>query len=263
MNYQASPPSPHTPGPPPAPPGGGELVLTDPQSHSIGAGWTWITEGFELFKKSPGMWMVIFVVYVVGYIAVSFVPFAGSMALGLVGYVFMAGLMLGCREQDEGGGLRFDHLFAGFSDNLGQLILVGVLYMAGAAFAMILGVVASGGGLLSLMSGDPAAVEAMGGQAALVGMLVIMILILPVVMAGWFAPALVGLHALSAVEAMKLSFSGCLKNMLPFLLYGAALTGLYIVALIPFGLGFLVVGPVQIASIYAGYRSIFTAPSIA
>ena len=39
-------------------------------------------------------------------------------------------------------------------------------------------------------------------------------------MLNWFAPALVALRGVSAIDAMKLSFVSCLRNWLPFLLYG-------------------------------------------
>ena len=78
-------------------------------------------------------------------------------------------------------------------------------------------------------------------------------------MALWFAPSLVVFNNLKPVEAMKVSFFGCLKNIVPFLLYGVVMMVLCVVAAIPVMLGYLVLGPVIIASIYTGYRDIFTA----
>jgi uncharacterized membrane protein len=81
----------------------------------------------------------------------------------------------------------------------------------------------------------------------------------PLYMALWFAPALIVFHRMAPVDALKASFSACLKNMVPFLIYGVILLALCVVAAIPFGLGFLVLAPVVIASIYTGYRDIFSA----
>ena len=75
--------------------------------------------------------------------------------------------------------------------------------------------------------------------------------------AHWFAPALVVFHQLGPVEAMKDSFLGCLRNVLPFLVYGIMFTLLAILATIPLGLGWLVLGPVTVASIYTAYRDIY------
>ncbi len=58
---------------------------------------------------------------------------------------------------------------------------------------------------------------------------------------------------------MKTSFTACLRNIVPFLVYGVVIMVLSIVAAKPFGLGFLVLGPVVIASIYTAYRDIFFA----
>ena len=45
--------------------------------------------------------------------------------------------------------------------------------------------------------------------------------------------------------------------MIPFTLYSLVLLVLAVIAAIPLGLGFLVLIPVAIASIYAAYRDIF------
>src|SRR5204862_143689 len=83
------------------------------------------------------------------------------------------------------------------------------------------------------------------------------LLLLPLIMAIWFAPPLVMLGALSPGAAMKASFYGCLRNVIPFLVYGAIGIVLAIIATIPLGLGWFVLGPVAIASIYASYCDIF------
>jgi uncharacterized membrane protein len=80
---------------------------------------------------------------------------------------------------------------------------------------------------------------------------------LPLLMALWFAPALVIFHDVQPMAAMKSSFQGCLRNMLPFLIYGIVGFLLAIVAVIPLGLGLLVLGPVMWGTMYVGYRDIF------
>ncbi|MGI9292909.1 MAG: hypothetical protein ACR2PS_02920, partial [Pseudomonadales bacterium] len=56
---------------------------------------------------------------------------------------------------------------------------------------------------------------------------------------------------------LTLSFIGTWRNVWPFLVYGLILLILCIVAAIPLFLGFLVVGPVIAASVYASYKDIF------
>jgi uncharacterized membrane protein len=87
--------------------------------------------------------------------------------------------------------------------------------------------------------------------------LIYLALLVPVLMALWFAPALASLHQLGAIDALKQSFAGSLKNTVPFLVYGLVLLVLAIVATLPFGLGWLALGPVMAASIYTSYRDIY------
>jgi uncharacterized membrane protein len=76
-------------------------------------------------------------------------------------------------------------------------------------------------------------------------------------MAVWFAPALVVLRGIEPLDAMRLSFNGCLRNFVPFLVYGLVGLLLAIVATIPLMLGWLVLGPVTIASLYTSYCDIY------
>jgi uncharacterized membrane protein len=83
------------------------------------------------------------------------------------------------------------------------------------------------------------------------------LLLVPLLMAYWFAPALVVFDNMPALEAMKLSFAACWRNMAPFLVYGLVTFVLAMLAAIPFGLGFLVLVPTVTASFYASYRDVF------
>jgi uncharacterized membrane protein len=174
--------------------------------------------------------------------------------------------MLGCRAIDNGAPLTINHLFAGFAQRTGPLLMLGAIYTAvvlGIAL-VVFGIVAALFGTATvgafLNSGDTLSLGmALGGLlvATLVGLLLFLALLLPLIMAIWFAPALVILRGVEPVAALRLSFDGCMKNMLPFLVYGAIGLLLAIVATIPFGLGWLVLGPMTTASIYAGYCDIF------
>ena len=91
----------------------------------------------------------------------------------------------------------------------------------------------------------------------MLGVLVALALLVPVMMAIWFAPALVMFHDKGAVDAMKESFTGCLRNIVPFLVYGIVMMVLGVLAAIPLGLGWLVLGPVLAASLYTSYKDIY------
>lgn len=231
--------------------------LTGPVSVSAARGWGWLTEGFGHFKQNPVAWIVTMIIWVILSTVLSIIPVIGSLAVTLLSPIILAGFMLGCQEQEEGGDFRIGHLFSGFSSNVGQLVLVGVLYLVSMIVVFVVIALFAGGaaflmgdGLNSMMGPDMA-------SAMIVPMLIGFLLFIPVIMAYWFAPALVALNDISAITAMKMSFSACLKNMLPFLLYGLLMIVLFFIGAIPIGLGLLVVFPMITASIYTSYRDIF------
>jgi uncharacterized membrane protein len=82
-------------------------------------------------------------------------------------------------------------------------------------------------------------------------------LMLPLVMAYWFAPVLVTFHDMTGVQAMKQSFFACLRNIWPFFIYSIVATVLLVLAALPLFLGMLVMIPTMIASLYISYRDIF------
>jgi len=227
-----------------------------------GAGVDWWTKGWPLFTRQVGMWIAVSIGLFVILIVASFIPVLGQLAIFLFGPVIAGGLMVAAREVERGGELSFGQVFSCFSTHLGPLVMVGVLYLVG--MIVVVGVVmlvggASIGAMMMGASGgaDPTAMRAAGGTGVLLVFLIALALILPLYMAVWFAPALVALNNVGAVDAMKASFFGCLKNIVPFLIYGIIGTLLGIVAAIPLGLGWLVLGPVLIGSVYVGYRDVF------
>ena len=230
------------------------------QSVPAGHGWTWIAEGWDLFKRQPGMWIGIILLFFVIMVVSALIPFVGGLLLSLFGPVFAAGIALGCKALDEGRELEIAHLFGGFRNRTGTLIGIGAIYLGGSLVVMLVVGLMMGVGMGAMMGqSDPEAMQALG-MTFVLAMLIMMALLLPLVMAVWLAAPLVVFHEEGAVEAMKGSFSGCLKNILPFLAYGVILFLLMIVATVPLGLGWLVLGPVMAASVYTSYRDIFLKP---
>jgi len=232
----------------------GDLVL-EGQRVPAGNGVAWLSEGWRMFRQAPGAWIgITLVLVVIGLVAM--IPLIGLL-IGLLGPVLVGGLMLGCKAQDDGDDLSVGHLFAAFSGHAGNLILVGVIYLAGAVAIGIVAALMGGGiGFGAAMMGGSKASAAMILPMLLV-LLVVLALMIPLAMAVWYAPALVVLHEVAPFEAMKSSFFACIKNFVPFLIYGLVVFVLAIVATIPIGLGWLVLLPVMWASVYASYKDMF------
>jgi uncharacterized membrane protein len=237
---------------------------TEPRVVDGGQGWNWIAQAWELFKKSPGVWIGNFILLMLISVVLSAVPVIGHIASHLLWPVMIGGLMLGCRALDRGEPFEIAHLFAGFKNSTGQLVMIGVFVIIGGL--IIIGVVvlvvmlAGGGTLIAAVWGGSYAGMLAGGTfllLALFGLMVALLLSIPLLMAVWFAPPLVVLRNLAAIDAMKYSFNACLINVIPFLIYGLVTLVLSVLASIPLALGWLIFAPVLIASIYTGYRDIF------
>jgi hypothetical protein len=243
-------------------------MLMEIRKVSAGQGWRWIADGFELFKKNPLIWIVLFVIYFLILMVFTIIPVVGPLIMSVLAPVFAAGFMLACRDLENGNELELRYLIAGFMHNTGQLVTVGGLYLIGSIFIMGLMMLGGGGAFLGaaavngMHGGEPpdVLIGAMGGM--LIAILVALTLLIPLLMAYWFAPALVFFNDMPAPDAMKASFAACVKNWLPLTVYGLASLGFSFLAMIPLGLGFLVLIPVITASIYTGYKDIFVSDAV-
>ncbi|MBK1703574.1 BPSS1780 family membrane protein [Halochromatium glycolicum] len=283
----ASTPSSAPPPPPPSDPAAtsGLSLTAGPVARPASHGWDWIKQAWGQFKQQPRGWLLAVALVYLVTLALSMVPVVGSLATMILGPVFAGGLMLGAQTQQRGGTLRVSAGFDGFSRHGGQLALVGVLYFVGLILVFIIaGVLGftlgglSAGSLETLNTGDPEAMAAMGPGLALL-ILFATLLFVPLLMAYWFAPALVALDGVPALDAMRMSFRGCWKNIVPFIVYGltlffilvgfsvlfglltAILSGLgetlAIVAMLLLVPLMLVFAVVVVLSIYSGYRDVF------
>ena len=233
-----------------------------PEGETVpaGNGWKWITEGWDLFKRQPGIWILLIIVFILISFLLALIPFVGSIASNVLWPVFAGGFMLGCHELARGGELQLGHLFAGFRDHLGRLALVGVAYIVALIVVVLIAFAVTGAGLgFGALLGTAGRGAGPGVMTILLATLVALALAVPVAMAFWFAPALVVLNDMGIADALKASFTACLKNIVPFLVYGVILIGLAIVATIPLALGWLALGPTLAASMYAAYRDIYYA----
>ncbi len=226
----------------------------------IGRGLQWLGEGWQLFVKAAGVWVAIAALLLVATVAIGLVPIIGSIALTFLYPVAFAGMLSGCREISRGGQLRVDQLFAALRGrDSGALVTVGVYSVLANGAVMLLMFLIGGSFALSgaSLARGAAGAGLLLGSGILLAALVGLALLVPVSMALWFAPPLIVFGGLAPLPALKASFFGCLKNILPFLVYGVVLFVLIVLAAMPAGLGFLVLFPVIAGSIHAAYQDIY------
>ena len=233
----------------------------EPKSVDAGRGVNWWTDGWALFMKNPGMWIVLALVLLLICMLLSMVPLLGSLTTTLLLPAFAASWMLACRKVEGGGNLEVGDLFLGFKDQLNPLLVLGALFLAA---SMVVTIVMSLFGFGALMGiGLGAAMSSPGTVLAavstgLIGLLIGLGLLVPIMMAFWFAPALVVFDQVAPVESLKLSFAASLKNIGPF--FVNSVIGIVIALLLPFTLflGLLVVVPVSLMAVYLSYRDVFS-----
>ena len=227
--------------------------LNRPAEHGI----EWLKRGWTLFRRAPLTWVGIMVALIVLNIVANVVPVIGGLAMALLFPVFTGGLMVGCHALAQGQTLDFACLFAGFAKHAARLVVVGAVSLAGTLAAMTLMFLALGGTVFSAIVGASDTPPVVPPSAGLLGMLIGLGVMVPVYMAIWFAPVLIVLEEAPAIGALRASFAACRKNLVGFLVYGLVLLILAVLATLPLGLGWLVLGPVAVGSVYGAYRDLY------
>jgi hypothetical protein len=151
-------------------------------------------------------------------------------------------------------------------------VTVGGVYLVGTVIVVGIVLVVDGGSMLPAVLTKPETdIETLraAARSMMLALAIGAAAYMPVLMMIWFAPMLVVFNGLAPVAAMKLSFTACVSNTVPFLVYGAAVVMAWIVLSLPAALGpvggmlavaLLVASiPVLIGSVYASYRDIFAA----
>lgn len=210
-----------------------------------------------MFLANPGVWIGSTVLMLVMLLAISIVPFFGQIAAHLLVPLFGAGMIQICRHLSEEKQPEIADLFVGFRHNAGQLVMVGVFFAMGIfGIAFIAFLLVSGGVLGGVVTGRVAGFGIALGGVMLAG-LIVMVLSVPVIMATWFAPALVFFHGMPPAAAMRASFDAGAKNWLAMVIFGIFLVVALFFAMLPVGIGLILLLPVFSGAVYASYRDIF------
>ncbi len=220
----------------------------------------WYRQGWAIFTVRPGRWLAMMIGALLTYLCLAQLPMVGWPVAHLLTPLLAAVFLLGCHdvasdaEPSNNGRLTMLPISC-----FQSLAVLGGLFLLGAMMIhRLLWLVTSDTSSPSVPSGlvldtfprlsDWMVIGVLGG-----------LLSLPLLMAFWFAPALVVLNQIRPIAALHASFQACLKNVVALLVYGTILLALAFLALLPAGLGLLIFGPVLAGSVYAAYRDIFLA----
>lgn len=230
------------------------------QRVEAGAGWTWITQGWDIFMKNPGIWIVLALILGIVYFVLSFIPLLGGLAIAVLYPALFGGLLYGARELDHDRSLEIPYLFQAFqdSDRTVPMILLGLVPLAGQIVLFVIGaIVFAGAAGTALMTGSADVGAGMlvgGGLIFILVSLVIGIIVGALLM--FAVPRVMFGHA-EPIPALKESLQAVLANIGAYVVFALIVFLLSILAAIPFGLGFLILMPVMAGAVYSANKQVF------
>jgi uncharacterized membrane protein len=233
-------------------------------------GWTWVKQGWQLIMHNPLLAISLALTGALGMILAFAIPVFGPLVAMLLMPVLMAGYMRVCRALEENEEIELTHLFAGFRTHAAPLVSLGGFMLLGALISSMLVILIGGDALTTLLenfktANDPQVlVDAMwtAGSGVALGLMVGVALMFALMLALQYAPMLVYFSDVPPVAALRASFAGSLRNIVPYTLYSLIMQILALVlGFIPFGLGLIVLLPLGLTSLYVSYRNIFPFPN--
>ena len=226
---------------------------------SASRGVAWLSQGFELFRRHPLAWIGI----CTGWLLITFglivIPIVGGVLANFLQPVFFASFAITAFRQASGEPVALGDLFQGFRRNVRALVNLGALLLIAeiAIFFLmaLLGLPMTTAGDRQFTMGEY--VDALDGKEWILALGVGLTVIVKGAL--WFAPPLIAFHDMSTTHAVRWSVYAAIANLGTMITYGAVLLGLFVLGILPWGVGLLVVIPVMAISSYFGYREVFEA----
>lgn len=191
-------------------------------------GVSWLRQAFAMLWAQRLRWLLLLLTYYVVLLSIRAVPYLGLLVVPVLKPVFAVGFLAAAWSQERGELPAIRHLFAGFRANLRVLLLLGLVFVVGMSAAIAATWLIDGGKLLEVMSGAAMVDEAFLASASVqAAMLFGVLCALPVLLALWFAPALVVFQDCDAPRALMTSLRAAIANWRPIAMY-ALLLFLYV-----------------------------------
>ncbi len=199
-----------------------------------GAGINWLQAGWVGFKAGGALLIGMVFVTLLVLLFLFRIPWLGVLLVPVVATFLFAGMLQSLRRQATGRAMQFDDLWSVFGDQdrMVHLAIVSLVPLLGSLLRAALE-----GGFIGGLAG------------ALVSVVVIALV--------YFAVPLVLFRNMEAPLALKASFEGVLANLPAVIVFWIACIVLLVIAVLPVGLGLLVLVPVLLGAAYEAYAEIY------
>ncbi|AGA31779.1 putative transmembrane protein [Thioalkalivibrio nitratireducens DSM 14787] len=231
---------------------------------ALNRGWGLFGRGWRIFTGGVVHWILALILFFVISIVLNLIPLIGGLVLAVITPALIAGFLKLAHEIESGREGAVAHLFAPLRDpeRRNPLLILGLLALVA---SLVLGVVAAAfvGGTIMLdeTSGMGTGMMPLAG-VGFFGLIVLFLLYLAIFAALAFAIPLVYFRGVPIGDAVLASIQGTITNLAPLIIFSVIYFVLAIIAMIPFGLGFLILGPVVLGAVYGAYREIFPEPEV-
>ncbi|PXX43905.1 BPSS1780 family membrane protein [Undibacterium pigrum] len=186
------------------------------------SGWTWVKQGFALFRKQPAEMLTLFFAYMFLNMTMGFIPVLGQFLPLMLLPVFAIGFMQACRQIELGQRVYPGVLLTGFrSPALPRLLVLGVLYIIAATLSILASSQVDGGAFWDFVTSQkPIDPKTLPETGLFTGMLVSGLVYIPALMAFWYASPLIVWQKMPVAKAVFYSFFAVQRAYAAFTMYG-------------------------------------------
>lgn len=227
--------------------------------NNIWQGATWLKLGWQLFKQQPITWVVMVLIFVVAcVVGVSFTT--GQFVVALFSPVFTGGIFLAMEKSARGERAQIEDLFSVFKhqQTLKQLLLIGLIGMVVMALNSLIAHMPGNDYMISVGSrGQSHSDYTPISFGALLGRVITW----PWSLAVLFGVPLVAIKQQKALPALKSSLWVGLVHLICIVPFCFMVVLLIVVAVLPVGLGLLVLLPVLFCATYRAFAMIYSDPA--
>lgn len=194
-------------------------------------GVSWAILGIKTFFRQPLALIGLFALSAMALAVLNFIPILGVILAFVLIPGFTLGFMASSMQISQGQfPMPWTMLLSAYDGAPAQrrdMLVLGAIYAACMLLALAISALFDGGQFAKLYMGNGDITnEAMNSSQFPIASMVFMLCLLPISMAFWHAPALVGWHQLSPVKALFFSLIACVRNFRAFWMYGLTLFGL-------------------------------------